>query len=42
MDSLFKKFDTQGKNKMDYEEFASFIARKGSGNNPNVNPVFGI
>jgi len=28
--------------KIDYEEFASFFARKGSGNNPNVNPVFGI
>ena len=42
MNSLFSKFDTQGKGKMDYEEFASYFARKGSGNNPNVNPVFGI
>ena len=28
--------------KLDYEEFANFFANKGSGNNPNVNPVFGI
>jgi Ca2+-binding EF-hand superfamily protein len=42
MEAIFRKFDTQGKGKMDYEEFASYFARKGSGNNPNVNPVFGI
>jgi Ca2+-binding EF-hand superfamily protein len=42
MDCLFKKFDSNGNGKIDYEEFASFFARKGSGNNPNVNPVFGI
>ncbi len=42
MDSLFRKFDANGNGKIDYEEFASFFARKGSGNNPNVNPVFGI
>lgn len=27
---------------MDYEEFAGWFARRGSGNNPNVNPVFGL
>lgn len=42
LDALFKKFDANGNGKIDYEEFASFFARKGSGNNPNVNPVFGI
>jgi Ca2+-binding EF-hand superfamily protein len=40
--ALFKSFDTNSNGKVDYIEFASFIARKGSGNNPNVNPVFGI
>jgi len=42
LDALFKKYDANGNGKLDYEEFASFFARKGSGNNPNVNPVFGI
>lgn len=42
IDALFKKYDSNGNGKLDYEEFASFFARKGSGNNPNVNPVFGI
>ena len=27
---------------LDYEEFASFFAKKGSGQNPNVNPVFSM
>lgn len=40
--TLFRKFDKTGDGKLDYEEFSSFIARKGSGNNPNVNPSFGI
>jgi len=40
--ALFGKFDKDGNNKLDYEEFSSWFAIKGSGNNPNVNPVFGI
>lgn len=42
IEALFKKYDANNNNKLDYEEFANFIAKKGSGNNPNVNPVFGI
>jgi hypothetical protein len=42
LDALFNKFDANANGKLDYEEFSSFFARKGSGNNPNVNPVFGI
>lgn len=40
--AIFNKYDTDGSGYLDYEEFASFIALKGSGNNPNVNPVFAI
>jgi Ca2+-binding EF-hand superfamily protein len=42
MDALFRKYDANENGKLDYEEFASFFAKKGSGNNPNVNPVFGL
>jgi Ca2+-binding EF-hand superfamily protein len=42
IDALFRKYDSNSNGKLDYEEFASFFARKGSGNNPNVNPVFGV
>ena len=42
IEALFRKQDTNNNGKLDYEEFANFLARKGSGNNPNVNPVFGI
>lgn len=42
LDALFNKYDANGNGKLDYEEFANFFARKGSGNNPNVNPVFGL
>ena len=42
IEALFRKYDANGNGKLDYEEFASFFARMGSGNNPNVNPVFGI
>lgn len=40
--SLFRKYDKSGDGKLDYEEFAAFIALKGTGNNPNVNPSFGL
>jgi calcyphosin len=40
--ALFAKYDKDGNNKLDYEEFSSWFAIRGSGNNPNVNPVFGI
>jgi Ca2+-binding EF-hand superfamily protein len=42
LDAIFKKYDANSNGKLDYEEFAGFIARMGSGNNPNVNPVFGL
>ena len=42
IDALFKKYDANSNGKLDYEEFGNFFARKGSGNNPNVNPVFGL
>ena len=42
IEALFRKFDSNRNGKVDYIEFASFVARKGSGNNPNVNPVFGV
>lgn len=38
--ALFDKFDANGNGKLDYEEFSNAFALKGSGNNPNVNPVF--
>ena len=40
--ALFNKYDKDGNNKLDYEEFSSWFALRGSGNNPNVNPVFGV
>ena len=42
IEALFRRFDANRNGKVDYIEFASFVARKGSGNNPNVNPVFGV
>lgn len=42
IDALFAKFDANGNGKVDYEEMASAFALHGSGNNPNVNPVFGV
>ena len=42
MEALFGKYDANQNGKLDYEEFANFFATKGSGNNPNVNPVFGL
>merc|ERR1712060_261089 len=40
--ALFSKYDKDGNNKLDYEEFSAWFAIRGSGNNPNVNPVFGV
>ena len=40
--AVFDKYDKDGNNKLDYEEFAAWFAIKGSGNNPNVNAVFGL
>jgi Ca2+-binding EF-hand superfamily protein len=40
--AVFAKYDKDGNNKLDYEEFSAWFAIRGSGNNPNVNPVFGI
>jgi len=42
IEAIFSKYDANANGKLDYEEFASFFALKGSGNNPNVNPVFGM
>lgn len=42
MRAVFDKFDKDGNNKLDYEEFSNGFAIRGSGNNPNVNPVFGV
>lgn len=42
IEAIFRKYDANHNDKLDYEEFAAFFAKKGSGNNPNVNPVFGI
>ena len=41
IDAIFRTYDKDSNGKLDYEEFAGFFARMGSGNNPNVNPVFG-
>lgn len=37
---MFRKYDANNNGKLDYEEFAAFFAKKGTGNNPNVNAVF--
>lgn len=37
--ALFQKYDN-GKHKLAYDEFCNVFATMGSGNNPNVNPVF--
>jgi len=42
MEAIFNKYDANANGKLDYEEFSRFFANKGSGNNPNVNPVFGL
>ena len=38
--ALFNKIDTDGSGKLDYAELTNILALKGSGNNPNVNPVW--
>ena len=38
--ALFNKIDTDGSGKLDYGELTKILALKGSGNNPNVNPVW--
>lgn len=42
MVALFAKFDSNGNGKVDFHELAGWVALRGSGNNPNVNPVFGL
>jgi len=42
LQAIFGKYDKDNNGKLDYEEFANWFAIKGSGNNPNVNPCFGI
>lgn len=38
--ALFHKIDQDGSGKLDYSELTKILALKGSGNNPNVNPVW--
>ena len=38
--ALFNKFDTDGSGRLDYAELTNGLALKGSGDNPNVNPVW--
>lgn len=40
--AIFRKYDTNSSGKLDFEEFAGMMALRGTGNNPNVNPVFGL
>lgn len=42
LEAIFSKYDKDNNRKLDYEEFANWFAIKGSGDNPNVNPCFGI
>src|SRR6056300_1656237 len=42
LEAIFNKNDKDHNGKLDYEEFANWFAIKGSGNNPNVNPAFGV
>ena len=41
MNALFQRFDLDKNGKVDFIEMSSWVARIGSGNSPNVNPVFG-
>lgn len=38
--AFFNKIDADGSGKLDYAELTKMLAIKGSGNNPNVNPVW--
>jgi Ca2+-binding EF-hand superfamily protein len=38
--ALFSKIDADGSGRLDYAELTKVLALKGSGNNPNVNPVW--
>lgn len=40
--AIFAKYDKNGSGYLDFEEFAGMYALRGTGNNPNVNPVFGL
>jgi Ca2+-binding EF-hand superfamily protein len=40
LQALFQKYNTEGR--FNYDQFAQMILNKGTGNNPNVNPVFGL
>lgn len=42
LQALFQRYDKDNSGNLDYEEFSAIMAKMGSGNNPNVNPVFGI
>ena len=42
LEALFRHFDKDSNGRVDYEEFANQFAIRGSGNNPNVNPSFGL
>lgn len=42
LSAIFNKYDTNGSGQLDWEEFAGIYALRGTGNNPNVNPVFGL
>lgn len=42
LSAIFNKYDSNGSGFLDFEEFAGIYALRGTGNNPNVNPVFGL
>jgi Ca2+-binding EF-hand superfamily protein len=42
LDAVFAKYDKNQSGYLDFEEFAGMYALRGTGNNPNVNPVFGL
>lgn len=42
LSAIFNKYDTNKSGHLDFEEFAGMYALRGTGNNPNVNPVFGL
>lgn len=40
LDSIFDKYDAAKSGRFDYLEFSGHMALRGTGNNPNVNPIF--